>query len=162
MNSLPPASSVPAALRRVGAERSAGDRHAPSAPASGHAGADVAAHAALARPVAASGTRIIWGTTIGVIGVHVLATLAFIPWFFSWTGVTLALFGLYVFGTLGINLCFHRLLTHRQFRVPLVARTHFRGFGRLLPAGHYRLAGLWRIASIISTQMISPTRIRRW
>jgi fatty-acid desaturase len=33
-------------------------------------------------------------------------------------GVMLAVAGLYVFGTLGINLCFHRLLTHRGFNCP--------------------------------------------
>ena len=30
----------------------------------------------------------------------------------------LALAGTYVFGTLGINLCYHRLLTHRSFDCP--------------------------------------------
>jgi fatty-acid desaturase len=54
----------------------------------------------------------------GIATIHVLALLAFVPWFFSWTGVVLALLGLYVFGLLGINLCFHRLLTHRGFVTP--------------------------------------------
>src|SRR5262245_52417801 len=49
---------------------------------------------------------------------HVLALLALIPWLFSWTGLTLCLLGTYVFGTLGINLCYHRLLTHRSFTCP--------------------------------------------
>lgn len=49
---------------------------------------------------------------------HLLALFAVIPWLFSWTGVALAFAGLYVFGTLGINLCFHRLLTHRGFNCP--------------------------------------------
>ena len=40
------------------------------------------------------------------------------PWFFSWTGVALMVAGIYVFGTLGINLCYHRLLTHRGFICP--------------------------------------------
>jgi stearoyl-CoA desaturase (delta-9 desaturase) len=47
-----------------------------------------------------------------------IALLAFVPWFFSWTGVVLALLGVYVFGTLGISLCFHRMLTHRGFVCP--------------------------------------------
>jgi stearoyl-CoA desaturase (delta-9 desaturase) len=54
----------------------------------------------------------------GIATIHLLALLAFIPWFFSWTGVLLAVLGLYVFGLLGINLCFHRLLTHRGFVCP--------------------------------------------
>ena len=49
---------------------------------------------------------------------HALALLALTPWFFSWTGVVLTVFGIYVFGMLGINLCYHRLLTHRSFTCP--------------------------------------------
>ena len=57
---------------------------------------------------------------LGVVGgIHLLALMAFLPWFFSWTGVCLAILGCYMFGTLGINLGFHRLLTHRSFKCPL-------------------------------------------
>jgi len=49
---------------------------------------------------------------------HLLALLAFVPWLFSWTGVLVGFIGLYVFGTLGISICFHRLLTHRGFVCP--------------------------------------------
>lgn len=49
---------------------------------------------------------------------HAIAALALLPWFFSWTGVVLSVLGIYVFGTLGINLCYHRLLTHRGFVCP--------------------------------------------
>jgi fatty-acid desaturase len=51
--------------------------------------------------------------------IHLIAALAVFPWFFSWTGVVLFVAGLYVFGVLGINLCYHRLLTHRSFSCPL-------------------------------------------
>ena len=51
--------------------------------------------------------------------VHIIAGLAFFPWFFSWTGVVLFGAGIFVFGVLGINLCYHRLLTHRGFSCPL-------------------------------------------
>ncbi|MBV8455392.1 MAG: fatty acid desaturase [Acetobacteraceae bacterium] len=54
----------------------------------------------------------------GIAAIHVIALLAFAPWFFSWTGVILAVLGLYVFGTLGISLCFHRMLAHRGFACP--------------------------------------------
>jgi fatty-acid desaturase len=50
--------------------------------------------------------------------IHLLAALAFVPWFFSWTGVILLISGCYIFGVLGINVCFHRLLTHRSFSCP--------------------------------------------
>ena len=54
----------------------------------------------------------------GFAVIHLLAALAFLPWFFSWTGVILLIAGCYVFGVLGINVCFHRLLTHRSFTCP--------------------------------------------
>lgn len=62
--------------------------------------------------------RIAWRDAVGLVSLHLLALLAFVPWFFSWTGVVLAFVGLYVFGTLGISLCFHRLLTHRGVVCP--------------------------------------------
>jgi len=62
--------------------------------------------------------KIAWIYAVGVIGYHLIALLAFLPWFFSWTGVALAIAGCYVFGTLGINLCYHRLLAHRGFNCP--------------------------------------------
>ena len=49
---------------------------------------------------------------------HVLALLALVPWLFSWTGVILCVLGIHFYGCLGINLCYHRMLTHRSLRVP--------------------------------------------
>jgi stearoyl-CoA desaturase (delta-9 desaturase) len=54
--------------------------------------------------------------TVGVY--HLVALLAVLPWFFSWTGLVLTIVGVYVFGGLGINLCYHRLLTHRGLTCP--------------------------------------------
>ncbi|MCA9230198.1 MAG: fatty acid desaturase [Planctomycetales bacterium] len=62
--------------------------------------------------------RIRWRYALSIPAIHLLACLAFVPWFFSWTGVVLCVLGLYVFGTLGINLCYHRLLTHQGFVAP--------------------------------------------
>jgi fatty-acid desaturase len=62
--------------------------------------------------------QIRWRYAIGIPLIHLLACLAFVPWLFSWTGVACAFFGLYLFGTLGINLCYHRLLTHQGFVAP--------------------------------------------
>lgn len=62
--------------------------------------------------------KLIWPYTIGVVGYHLLAFLALIPWLFSWSGLILCVSGFYIFGTLGINLCYHRLLTHRGFTCP--------------------------------------------
>jgi fatty-acid desaturase len=72
----------------------------------------------LALPGSVRKDRILWPYFVGIVGFHVLALLAFVPWLFSWTGMILALCGLYVFGTLGINLCYHRLLTHKGFILP--------------------------------------------
>ena len=55
----------------------------------------------------------------GFIFIHLVAGLAFFPWFFSWTGVAVLVVGIYLFGLVGINLCYHRLLTHRGFSCPL-------------------------------------------
>jgi fatty-acid desaturase len=75
-------------------------------------------HGRLPLPASVKLHRIVWPYAIGVGSYHLMALLAFLPWFFSWTGVVLALLGLYVFGTLGINVCYHRLLTHRGFLCP--------------------------------------------
>jgi len=62
--------------------------------------------------------RIAWPSAIGIVLYHTLALFAIWPWLFSWTGLALAGCGCYLFGTLGINLCYHRLLTHRGFACP--------------------------------------------
>ncbi len=69
-------------------------------------------------PAGVARRRIAWQYATSFVGYHAIALLALFPWFFSWTGVVLAILGLYVFGTLGINLCYHRLLTHRGLVLP--------------------------------------------
>jgi stearoyl-CoA desaturase (delta-9 desaturase) len=54
----------------------------------------------------------------GIVAFHLLALLGGVPWLFSWSGVAWAVAGLYLFGTLGINIGYHRLLTHRGFACP--------------------------------------------
>ncbi|HIK14961.1 MAG TPA: fatty acid desaturase [Leptolyngbyaceae cyanobacterium M33_DOE_097] len=48
--------------------------------------------------------------------VHILALLA--PWFFSWSALGVALFLHWLFGSIGICLGYHRILTHRSLHVP--------------------------------------------
>lgn len=72
----------------------------------------------LGLPVAVELRRMVWSYAITVGLYHLVALLAVLPWFFSWTGVVLAVAGVYVFGGLGINLCYHRLLTHRGLVCP--------------------------------------------
>jgi stearoyl-CoA desaturase (delta-9 desaturase) len=69
----------------------------------------------VAPPPAKDKLRIRWAYTLSIVVIHLLAVAAALPWFFSWTGVIACFLGLYVFGTLGINVGFHRLLTHRGF-----------------------------------------------
>lgn len=70
-------------------------------------------------PNGVSWTEVRWAVTLTIAGLHAAALLAVLPYFFSWTGVIVAVAGVYVFGTLGINICYHRLLTHRSFKAPV-------------------------------------------
>lgn len=70
----------------------------------------------LARPAAAR--RIAWRYAIPLPVFHALALLACWPWLFSWSGFWLLIAGIYFYGAFGINICYHRLLTHRSFEVP--------------------------------------------
>jgi stearoyl-CoA desaturase (delta-9 desaturase) len=59
-----------------------------------------------------------WRNAGFFIALHALAIAAFIPWYFSWSGVVVCILGIFVFGMLGINIGYHRLLTHRGFTCP--------------------------------------------
>lgn len=48
--------------------------------------------------------------------IHALALLA--PWHFSWSALGVAIALYWLFGSIGICLGYHRLLTHRSFQVP--------------------------------------------
>ncbi|MDJ0703634.1 MAG: acyl-CoA desaturase [Leptolyngbyaceae cyanobacterium MO_188.B28] len=47
---------------------------------------------------------------------HAIALLA--PWFFSWSGLGIVIFLHWLFGSIGICMGYHRLLTHRSFQTP--------------------------------------------
>ena len=59
-----------------------------------------------------------WEYAIPIATIHLLACLAILPWCFSWLGLITAGLGTIVFGTFGINLGYHRLLSHRSLSVP--------------------------------------------
>jgi stearoyl-CoA desaturase (delta-9 desaturase) len=63
--------------------------------------------------------RVVWRYAVPLTIVHVLSLLALAPWFFSWTGVAIWFVGVYFYGAFGINIGYHRLLTHRSFKCPL-------------------------------------------
>jgi stearoyl-CoA desaturase (delta-9 desaturase) len=73
---------------------------------------------ALDRPLAVT-RRVAWRYAAPIVALHMLALGVCLPWLFSWTGVVLMVLGVEVFGGLGINIAYHRLLTHRSFRCPL-------------------------------------------
>jgi stearoyl-CoA desaturase (delta-9 desaturase) len=72
----------------------------------------------ISRPSTADRGRILWPYTTAILVFHLLLPLAFVPWFFSWTGLLLIPIGNYIFCSLGIGACYHRLLTHRSYRCP--------------------------------------------
>ena len=87
----------------------------PAAPA-----APVATPGTAPKPAARSHRDAAVATRTALIlgGFHVLCGLAFIPYCFTWWGVPAVLVGNAVFGSIGINLGYHRLLTHRSVTVP--------------------------------------------
>jgi len=58
-----------------------------------------------------------WPVGIGLAVIHLGALGVFLPRFFSWSAVAVAV-GLYVLTGMGITLAYHRLLTHRSLVVP--------------------------------------------
>ncbi len=62
--------------------------------------------------------QIVWTYAGAFLFFHAMALFAFAPWLFDWISVVVCVAGFYVFGTLGINLCYHRLLTHSSLRCP--------------------------------------------
>jgi fatty-acid desaturase len=61
-------------------------------------------------------TRAIKTNVITMLVLHIPALLAFVPYFFSFSGLMIFLLLYWVSGGLGITLCYHRLLTHKSFK----------------------------------------------
>lgn len=57
-----------------------------------------------------------WTSVTFFAAVHAIALLAL--WFFSWSALGVAIFLHWLFGSIGICLGYHRLLTHRSLQVP--------------------------------------------
>jgi fatty-acid desaturase len=58
-----------------------------------------------------------WTNGVGIGLIHIAALAAFIPGMTHWSSVAVAFVLLWVTGGLGINLCYHRVLTHRSVRL---------------------------------------------
>ena len=72
----------------------------------------------MALPEGVKPYRIDWLNTLTIASFHALALLALMPIFFNWTAVIVAIVAARLFGLLGINVGYHRLLTHRGFKCP--------------------------------------------
>ncbi len=68
-------------------------------------------------PTTVDRKRILWIYAAPIVGIHILALLAFVPYFFSWTSVIVMLVSIEIYG-LGISLGYHRLLAHKSLKVP--------------------------------------------
>lgn len=79
-------------------------------------------------PRAWNATNLFW-----ISAIHLLA-LAALP-FFSWSGLALTLLGVFVLAPLGINIGYHRLLTHKSFVAPAWLRNLLVTIGTLVGAG---------------------------
>jgi stearoyl-CoA desaturase (delta-9 desaturase) len=59
-----------------------------------------------------------WNVVVGISAIHLGATLAVFPQFFSWSGLAVAGLLFWLSGLIGTTLGFHRLLSHRSFKTP--------------------------------------------
>jgi len=73
-------------------------------------------------------TNLFW---ISLIHIAALAALAF----FSWGGFIIAMIGVFVLAPLGINVGYHRLLTHKAFVAPNWVRYSLATIGTMIGAG---------------------------
>ena len=80
-----------------------------------------------------NGKRFDWVNVAYFAALHVGALFA--PWTFSWPALGVALLLLWVGDSLGVCLTYHRLLTHRGFRVPRAVEYVLTGCGMLASEG---------------------------
>jgi fatty-acid desaturase len=80
-----------------------------------------------------NGKRFDWVNVAYFSVIHLFAFAAF--WHFSWTGVFLVLLLNWVGGSLGIGVTYHRLLTHRGYKLPKALEYLGTLFGMLASEG---------------------------
>lgn len=83
-----------------------------------HEATSVSVRTSLELPAEVQPLRFAFGYAFSIIAIHILSLLAFVPWYFSWTGLIVCLIGLPGYGLFGITLCYHRMLTHQGFTCP--------------------------------------------
>ena len=106
--------------------------------------------------------RLAWIPLIWIGALHALALLAFVPAFFSWSGVAVCIFLHWLTGGIGICLTYHRLLTHRSFALrPRWLEYVLTIIGTCASEGG-RSAGSPTTASTTPTPTKKTTRTRRF
>jgi stearoyl-CoA desaturase (delta-9 desaturase) len=80
-----------------------------------------------------NGKKLDWTNVIYFAVIHTGALAA--PWMFSWTALGIALFLYWLTASVGICLTYHRLLTHRGFKVPKPLEYLFTVTGMLASEG---------------------------
>jgi len=76
-----------------------------------------------------------YGTGAGLAAIHIGALAAFVPALFHPSAVVVAAIASYCTGALGVTLCYHRVLTHRSFRLRKWLEYLFAVFGTLALQG---------------------------
>ena len=59
-----------------------------------------------------------WATLGFMAAIHILAVIALLPQFWSWQAITTFVVLYWITACLGVTIGYHRLLSHRSFRVP--------------------------------------------
>jgi len=96
-----------------------------------------------------------WPVVVGLTAMHVGCLVA--PFFFSWSGLAIAIFFCWVTGGLGITLCYHRLLTHRSFKTPKWFEYILTTLGCMAwQGGPIQWVGVHRLHHLHSDQELDP------
>ncbi|MBV9102234.1 MAG: fatty acid desaturase [Candidatus Eremiobacteraeota bacterium] len=74
-------------------------------------------------------------TGMALLLIHAGALAAFVPAFFSWSGVGLVFLLWWITGGIGVTLGYHRLITHRSLRVPRLCEYAIATLGTLALQG---------------------------
>jgi stearoyl-CoA desaturase (delta-9 desaturase) len=82
-------------------------------------------------PVIAPAKGANWGVILFMVAIHGLALVALLPQFWSFTAVATLLVLYWTTACLGVTIGYHRLLTHRAFRVPRWLERFFATCGAL-------------------------------
>jgi sn-1 stearoyl-lipid 9-desaturase len=96
-----------------------------------------------------------WVVVVGIGAMHLGCLLA--PFTFTWSGLGLMLALWFICGTIGITLCYHRLLTHRSFQTPKIVEYLLTVIGTLnWQGGPVRWVGTHRLHHRDSDQAGDP------